>query len=542
MIHKPDSALDVILVWILPLLLWSGVVAFSLAWNLSEARRTNDTLMSTQGREIFRIIEATRFWNASHGGLYGRRSEASPSNPYLEAEEKDIDTPSGVPLTLLNPAYMTRQLSRVIEERSGIRINITSLKPINPGNQALPWERDALRQFESGAKEFFSLAKEGEDQRAHYMAPLVTQPICLQCHAKQGYQVGDIRGGISVSFDATPYVQAYQTRRANLVLIHAGVWLGLVLTALIGVGVVRKRNHALRAEMAERKGAESYLRALVNASPDPMFGIDRRGRCTFANPAAQAALGFPSLEAMLGRNLIEEVIEREYAVAGHHDASILRALEQGKRIEHEQTRFQRHEGESFAAQFSLSPILSEARVVGGVVTFMDVSDRRRNEVELWLQASHDVLTELPNKLLLLDRFEAALAQASRHQGHVGLVLIALDAFPALIERYGENIADAMLKVVAMRMKETVRATDTLARLDKDVFAILLPLPVSPDEVVQIGERVRRDLAKSYRVGPEWVEVPVSIGWAVYPDHADHVSALLQHAREQLGGTRASGAD
>lgn len=541
MTHRQDTLLDAILVWVLPLLLWSGMVAFSLAWNLTEARRTNDTLMSTQGREIFRIIEATRFWNASHGGLYGRRSEASPSNPYLEANEKDIVTPSGVPLTLLNPAYMTRQLSRVIEDRVGVRINITSLKPINPGNQALPWERDALRQFESGVQEFFALAKEGEGQRAHYMAPLVTQRICLQCHAKQGYKEGDIRGGISVSFDATPYVQAYQTRRANLYLIHAGVWFGLVLIALVGMGVIRKRNHALRAEMAERKGTESYLRALVNASPDPMFGIDRNGVCTFSNPAAQAALGYPSLEAMLSRNLIEQVLDCDSAGTGERACSILRALEQGKRIQHELTRFHRPEGEPFEVEYSMSPILSDARVVGGVVTFMDVSDRQRNEAELWRQATHDDLTELPNKMLLLDRCEAALAQANRHQGHVGVLLIALDTFQGLIERHGENIAEAMLKVVAMRMKETVRATDTLARLDKDVFAILLPLPVSPDEVLLIGERIRRDLAKPYRVGPEWVDVPVSLGCAMYPDHADNVPGLLLHAREQLQGARAPAA-
>lgn len=538
--HRQDTALDAILVWLLALLLWSGVVALSLVWNLTEARRANEALMRTQGREIFRIIEATRFWNASHGGLYGRRSDETPSNPYLEAKDKDIATPSGVPLTLLNPAYMTRQLSKVIEARVGVRINITSLKPINPSNIALPWERDALRRFESGAQDFFMLAKVDAGHRAHYMAPLVTQPICLQCHAKQGYKVGDIRGGISVSFDAAPYVQAYQTRRANLVWIHAGVWFALLLTALVGVGVIRKRNLALRAEMAERKGAESYLRALVNASSDPMFGIDRQGVCTFANPAAQAALGYPSLDAMLGQNLVERVFDGESAGHAGSVGAILGALEQGQRTQHELMRFRRYEGETFQAEYSLSPIRSEAQWVGGVVTFMDVSERQRNQVESWRQASHDDLTGLPNKWLLLDRCEAALAQASRHQGHVGVLLFGLDTFPDLMRRYGENIAEAMLKVVAMRMKDIVRATDTVARQDKDAFAVLLPLPVSPDEVVQVGERIRRELAKPYRVATDWVEVPVSLGWAIYPEHADSVADLMRLAQDRCLAARSSG--
>ncbi len=106
---------------------------------------------------MFRIIEATRLWNASHGGVYGKLSAESPSNPYLLAEEKDIATPDGTPLTLLNPAYMTRQLAKVIESEVGVRIHLTSLKPINPNNRALDWEAAGLRAFERGERYFYEL-------------------------------------------------------------------------------------------------------------------------------------------------------------------------------------------------------------------------------------------------------------------------------------------------------------------------------------------------------------------------------------------------
>ena len=98
---------------------------------------------------------------------------------------------------------MTRMIADLAQVGNQIRFHITSLNPINPGNAADPWEADALATFELGAQ-LEASHWDGQAQTFKYMAPLITRSSCLQCHADQGYKVGDIRGGISVTFRAQP--------------------------------------------------------------------------------------------------------------------------------------------------------------------------------------------------------------------------------------------------------------------------------------------------------------------------------------------------
>ncbi len=102
---------------------------------------------------------------------------------------------------------MTRLIGEIGNEDGSIRFHITSLKPINPANKPDPWEQEALRAFEAGEASKYGVIKSesGMDSYFRYMAPLKVEQPCLQCHAKHGYQLGDIRGGISVTFPYKPF-------------------------------------------------------------------------------------------------------------------------------------------------------------------------------------------------------------------------------------------------------------------------------------------------------------------------------------------------
>jgi len=99
------------------------------------------------------------------------------------------------------------------------------LKPINPGNKADPWEANALRRFEIGERELFNFLETNDNQRFRYMAPLMSKQACLTCHEHQGYKLGDVRGGISVSFNSEPFLfaqnQQIQTSRQHPLLRDA---------------------------------------------------------------------------------------------------------------------------------------------------------------------------------------------------------------------------------------------------------------------------------------------------------------------------------
>lgn len=176
------------------------VIATSLAWNIKLDRDSILEATRVQARSAYEKDLVYRRWNASHGGVYVPPTEQTPPNPYLDfIPDRDVITTEGQRLTLVNPAYMTRQVFDLGNEAYGIRSHITSLKPIRPENAADTWEIEALKAFEKGIEEVSSIEQLDGKDYLRLMKPLVTEKQCLKCHEKQGYKVGDIRGGISVS-------------------------------------------------------------------------------------------------------------------------------------------------------------------------------------------------------------------------------------------------------------------------------------------------------------------------------------------------------
>jgi signal transduction histidine kinase/DNA-binding response OmpR family regulator len=223
-------------------------------------------------------VQTARLWNASHGGVYAPVSETTQPNPYLKDPLRDVTTVEGLRLTKINPAYMTRQIAEIAAQRNGVRFHITSLRPLRPANAPDTWESAALQSFETGAAEMTELVEDGGGGAVfRYMAPLRVAQPCLGCHAEQGYQVGDIRGGISVDLPADPILTASGRIQSNLIIMHAAV----LLVGLGGIGLflIRLRRHQvaleesrLRADTANRAKSE-FLANMSHEIRTPMNGI-----------------------------------------------------------------------------------------------------------------------------------------------------------------------------------------------------------------------------------------------------------------------------
>lgn len=235
-------------------LLAVGAAALSLRLNWSAADRASEELALVTARAFFRSVLAARAWNALHGGVYVPVTEDFPPNPYLEDPLRDVTTTEGLRLTKVNPAYMTRLLAGVVGEHSGLQVHITSLRPLRPGNAPNPWEETALARFEAGETEIWALLPQGEaEQELRYMAPLLTEKPCLGCHGRHRFQVGDVRGGISVGVPFGPFRAAARAQQTRLVAAHGGfVALGLGITALLGVRLTRSLRALDRSRRRER--------------------------------------------------------------------------------------------------------------------------------------------------------------------------------------------------------------------------------------------------------------------------------------------------
>ena len=195
------------------------------------------TQILSQARAHFHNIVLTRRWNAMYGGLFVEKRPGVESNPYLK--NPDIRTTDRRTYTMKNPALMTREISELAREQGLFTYHITSLKPLNPGNAPDAFETETLRSFEQqGVKAVHKTFAVGDGSIFRYMAPLLVEEGCMQCHAEQGYQVGDVRGGISVTFDTT---EAEAALRVDRMAIFGLTGLATVLL----LAVVKAADEAL---------------------------------------------------------------------------------------------------------------------------------------------------------------------------------------------------------------------------------------------------------------------------------------------------------
>ena len=548
--------------WLIPLALWTTVVGISFAWNWNELDRHSREIAANRAEFVFKMVESVRLWNARHGGVYVLVEGETKPNPYLEIEERDISTPSGKPLTLLNPAYMTRQLTYVVEELSDIRVHLTSLKPINPDNVADPWETRALQAFEAGSERVQGLVGQGQDAVYRFMAPLVTKKACLRCHEKQGYKVGDIRGGASVSFKATSLLGPQYEQKWNMAGIHFAVWLllsGLTLFALSRFRaqmlllkaakeqqdrVVEQRTAELSQQVQDREQAEEELRLLIDSSGEGIYGIDKEGRFTFINPMALHLLGYSDADSMIGQNVCDTVChtQTDDKASGVEVCGLRSALEEGRVAHSEEEYFRRADGQLFRVEFRSHPLMREGELLGAVVTFADITERKTLEEKIWRQAHYDALTKLPNRSLFHDRLNQTLLKAQRQDESFALLFVDLDRFKHINDTFGHEAGDQLLKEAARRLTACVRDSDSVARMGGDEFNIILTGIANREGVERVAGEVLAQMCRPFDLAGTQQRISASVGIACYPDDGDSTAELLRNADLAMYRAKQGGRD
>ncbi|NTW67174.1 MAG: DUF3365 domain-containing protein [Nitrospirae bacterium] len=248
---------------------WSVLMFVSLSWNWQVTHDNNLEKARLIARSFYDLTIEFRRWGALHGGVYVPITDTLQPNPYLTVAERDITTTTGRKLTLVNPAWMTRQVFELISKRSALPIisHLTSLNYINPVNRPDAWEETALREFERGAKEFSSETVISDEPYMRIMRPFRTEEACLKCHGHQGYKLGDIRGGISISVPLRPHFEAETKEQKALLMSHALLW-------LIGTGGIMLFSRNIQRHQRHIVESEEKYRILFESNPHPMWVYD----------------------------------------------------------------------------------------------------------------------------------------------------------------------------------------------------------------------------------------------------------------------------
>ncbi|WP_341643451.1 diguanylate cyclase domain-containing protein [Thauera sp. SDU_THAU2] len=554
---------SLVFVHLLVALLFGGLL-----WTeLRQVDRASMAVARERGETLFRLVETTRDWNASHGGVYVLTTDDSQPNPHLAHPRRDVVTLDGQRLTMVNPAIMTRQLAELAERVGGIRLHLTSLRPLRPANRPDPWEAEALAAFERGVPERLALVDTEAGAAHRYMAPLYVVESCLQCHAADGYRLGDIRGGISVTMPAAPLlaVRDAQRRRVAWMFLAAFVFVAgsihyVFATARRHVRAIARVNAEQEQLIAQRTGeleasnlglareidrrqrdqrrlaaSEARYRAIFDSTAEGIMLIDDRMRIVQVNPAFTAITGYGEDEVR-GRGL-------DLLGAGRHGQDffdgIRDALADGGRWQGEIWN-RRKSGDAYVQWMSITRASLAGEAETFVATLTDITLRKEAEQRMQYRADHDALTGLPNRALFQDRLEAALAKIRRSGGLFAVLFIDLDRFKAVNDSLGHPAGDALLIEAGSRIAACVRESDTVARFGGDEFAAILLEVGGAEDAREAAQRICAALALPFMLEQGEARVSGSVGIALSPLHGDDRASLESCADQALYAVKRKG--
>jgi diguanylate cyclase (GGDEF)-like protein/PAS domain S-box-containing protein len=264
--------------------------------------------------------------------------------------------------------------------------------------------------------------------------------------------------------------------------------------------------------------------------------VDANGCIEYLNPVAEELCGCSSSSAR-GRPA-SEVFE---SFDRHLDQRTSTAMEDTLRTASHVTKLtvmMREGGVRRVIEELATPLFDRRhKVVGAVSILRDVTETLLKAEELAYAADHDALTGLPNRNLLRNRLQQAIARAQRRDENFALLFLDLDRFKIVNDTMGHAAGDALLVEVAKRLTATVREEDTIARIGGDEFVVLLEGPTHEHDVNAIADKIHQILREPYPLGTQSATVSVSIGTSLFPDDGRDPDTLLGHADTSMYGAK-----
>jgi diguanylate cyclase (GGDEF)-like protein/PAS domain S-box-containing protein len=303
----------------------------------------------------------------------------------------------------------------------------------------------------------------------------------------------------------------------------------------------RRRLEMANARIASQlENSEKLYRYLVDSSPDIIYTLNHEGRFTFVNDRAYQLLGFSR----------EELIGKHYSILVHdEDLERARYVFNERRVDERasrnvELRLKCHSGNGTDRTFNTTLMTISLNSIGMHVpdhevrkleffgtygVARDITDRKRAEEVISYQAYHDILTDLPNRMLFKDRLGLAVIQAKRKVTELAVMFIDLDRFKLVNDTLGHVKGDELLQQVSLRLKDCLRRGDTLARQGGDEFTIVLPELRDREDAKHIAEKFLESLHRPFDLDGHEVHISASIGIAIYPTDGDSIDELLRHA-------------
>lgn len=460
---------------------WTMIIAVSLLWSIVQIKQSMLKVAYIQARTAFERDIIYRRWSAGHGGVYVPVTKETPPNPYLShILDRDITTPSGVLLTLINPAYMSRQVYELSETALGIRGHITSLNSIRSQNFPDPWETEALKVFEKGQTEINSIEKIDNKDFIRFMKALITEEACLKCHASQGYQVGDIRGGISISIPLDSIKTVAQAQRFPFIIGHVFIWivgLGGIFLAMTRLDKNERQRRTVEETLIQQ---EEELENIFNLSPDMVAVFTTEGRLLKVNPSWKKVLGYTQKE-LLGMNWTKLVHPDDVDKTNKEVEKQLK----GSSVVNFVNRYKCKDGSFKTLEWQAS--FSQEGIVHA--TARDITERKKAEEKL--EISQKKLHKLAAHLQTVREEERTLVAHELHD-EIGQALSALKMDIFMLEKKLPKDQ----KDIAEQLKKTNDLLDQTIETTRKIYSELRPTLLEHFSIKEVLEDQLNNFKKS----------------------------------------------
>lgn len=307
--------------------------------------------------------------------------------------------------------------------------------------------------------------------------------------------------------------------------------------------LIRTLHNALGRKSIEDALFEKIERAQIplDNMSDALICTDLKGNISFLNHVAERITGW-SLQSAAGRPLAE--VFHVVNATTHTDVfpPISKLAEQNEGMSaHENCTLVRPDGRGLFVKDSSVPIRRhDGAIAGSMLVLHNVTVERARAVQMARLAEHDPLTGLPNRLLLTDRLEQAIARAHRDAKRIAVIFIDLDDFKQINDTLGHQAGDRVLQSVAKRLLGCVRTPDTVSRQGGDEFVLLLQDVNRPEHIASMARRILKALAETHFIDGHELFVTASIGVSIYPSDGQDAETLIKHADRAMYEAKASG--
>ena len=545
-IRNADSAGKVLFIAKLLAVVWTVLIvgSFSLYYRLNQ-----EQILVTGRSKALMAFERDRLyrrWVSLQGGVYVPIDQKTPPNPLLShVTDSDIVTPAGKRLTLLNAAYMARQVFESVgathDGPAGIG-HMTSLKPIRAENRPDPWERVALEKFQHGIKEVSEVQVINGRSYMRLIKVAITEKPCLNCHRVQGYHEGDIRGGVGVTVPISDILEANRPQMVGAAFGHGLTW-------LLGLGVLTFGARRLSGSISElqqsekafksqavrlaseveerhlsenaRRESERFLSTVIATEPECVKMLGPDGALLMMNPAGLAMIQADSFEQVKGQSVYQLIApEHREAFVANTDCVF-----HGKTANFE-FEILGLKGRRLWLESKCVPFRDDSgRIVSALCITRDITERKRHVEELRELSLADELTGLTNRRGFMLLAQQQMKVADRNGSLMALVFVDLDGLKEINDTFGHGEGDRAIIDCATILRTSFRASDIVARVGGDEFVALSVEPSSA-----ITSRLTENLHAHNLELKRPYELSWSYGISVYdPDRPVRLEVLLEQS-------------